>query len=158
MPSYEHRIQIERPATEVFDFVATNGDRNNPLWEEEVESWTDVSPRPIGEGTTAVMHRIEGGKRSAVHLVCTEFQPDGRIAWKHTDPGPFKFAISFTTIPLSPSLTELRVRVDITLSGPLRLMSPLIRRRMASTGLRLTGNVKTLLEATPALTGERSSV
>ena len=147
MPKDEFRFRVLRPVAEVFDFVATNGDRNNPRWEAEVLSWTDVTPRPIQKGTTAVMHRSDDGKRRDAHLLCTEFELDRRIAWKHTDPGPFKFAISFETVPVSARETELIARTDITLSGPLRLMAPLVRRRQARVGARLAGKVKELLES-----------
>ena len=147
MPKDEFRIRIQRPVADVFDFVARNVDRNNPRWEAEVLSWTDVTPRPIGQGTTAVMHRVDGGKRRDAHLLCTQFEPDRRIAWKHTDPGPFQFAISFETVPVGARETELIARTDITLSGAMRVLAPLVRRRQARVGARLTGKVKELLDA-----------
>jgi hypothetical protein len=147
VPKDEFRIRIQRPVAEVFDFVATNVDRNNPRWEAEVLSWTDVAPRPIGKGTAAVMHRVDGGKRRDAHLLCTEFEPNRRTAWKHTDPGPFQFALSFETVPVSARETELIARTDITLSGAMRLMAPLVRRRQARVGARLTGKVKELLDS-----------
>lgn len=146
MPQDEFHIRIQRPVADVFDFVATNVDRNNPRWEDEVLSWTDVTPRPIGKGTTAVMHRVDGGKRRDAHLLCSEFEPNRRIAWKHTDPGPFQFAISFETVAVSPRETELIARTDITLSGAMRLMAPLVRRRQARVGARLTRRVRELLD------------
>lgn len=146
MPKDEFRIRIQRPVAEVFDFVATNVDRNNARWEAEVLSWTEVTPRPIRKGTTAVMHRVDDGKRRDAHLLCTEFEPNRRTAWKHTDPGPFQFAISFETVPVSPRETELIARTNITLSGVIRLMAPLVRRRQARVGARLTGKMRELLD------------
>lgn len=147
MPTNVIRERIRRPAADVFEFVGANGYQNNPRWEKEVLSWSEVTPLPVRKGTTALMHREDDGKRRDVHLLCTEFEPGRRVAWQHTDPGPFRFAISFETTPTGASETELVVQTDITLSGPLRLMAPLFARRQAKTGARLMGEVKRLLES-----------
>jgi hypothetical protein len=156
MPTYERHIRINRSALDVFDFVGTNGYRNNPRWEKEVLSWSDVSPLPIRVGTTALMQRDEGGKKRDVHLRCTAYAPGRHVAWQHTDPGPFQFFISFDAIPIGATETDLVVRTVITLAGPLRLMAPLFKRQQAKTGKRLGDEVKRLLEE-PAATGAAST-
>jgi hypothetical protein len=149
MPSFELRQRVNRTAADVFDFVAVHAPENNSRWEDEVVEWTDVSPRPIRVGTTAVMKRLENGKRRDTHLLCTDYQQDRRIAWRHTDPGPFQFAIAFDTLPTGASSTDLVVNVDITLGGFLRLMGPLFKRQMAKRGGEMVARMKTLLEGEP---------
>ena len=156
MPNYERHIRIRRPAADVFDFVGVNGYRNNPRWEKEVVSWTEVAPVPVRVGTTAVMHRVEGGKRRDVPMRCVEFAIGRCVAWQHIDPGPFQFFISFEAIELSATETDLVVRTVITFAGPLRLMSPLVKRQQAKTGARLGDELKRLLEE-PARTAETVS-
>jgi hypothetical protein len=157
MPSYERHIRIRRSAAEVFDFVGVNGYRNNPRWENEVLSWSEVTPLPVRAGTTAVMHRQDGNKRRDVHLRCTEYVPGKYVAWQHTDPGPFQFFISFDALPLGATETDLVVRTVITLSGPLRLMSLLFKRQQVKTGERLGDEVKRLLEEPDAMAGAAST-
>lgn len=146
MPRYSIVQHIERPVAEVFDFIGPNVPENNPRYEREVIDWVDVSPRPIRRGTTGTMRRVDGGKRRDTHLVCTDYQAGRRIAWKHTDPGPFSFAIAFETTPVGPSRTDLAVTVDIGLSGFLVLLGPLFKRRMARNGVEMSGRIKTILE------------
>lgn len=138
--------RIARPVAEVFDFIGPNVPENNPRYEREVIDWVDVSPRPIRSGTTATMRRVDDGKRRDAHLVCTDYQPGRRIAWKHTDPGPFQFAIAFETRPAGVEQTDLAVTVDIGLSGFLRLLGPLFARRSARNGAEMIGRIKSILE------------
>jgi hypothetical protein len=146
MPHIVTHRRIEKTPAEVFDFVGPNIPENNPRYEREVIAWTNVTPRPIRTGTTAVMHRLEGSKRRDVRLLCVDYQQDRRIAWDHTDPGPFKFAIAFETLPADKGATDLVVTVDITLSGPLRLMAPLFARRSRAVGAELTERIRSILE------------
>ena len=146
MPRQVIRQRIERSTSEVFAFIGPNVPENNPRYEREVIDWVDVTPRPIGKGTTATMRRVDDGKRRDTHLVCTDYQADRRIAWKHTDPGPFQFAIAFETIPAGVASTDFVVTVDIGLSGAFRLMTPLVKRRMSRNGREMAGRIKSILE------------
>jgi len=146
MPRYAKVQRIERSVADVFEFIGPNVPENNPRYEREVIDWVDVSPRPIRLGTTATMRRIDDGKRRDTHLLCTDYQTDRRIAWKHTDPGPFQFAIAFETRPAGTTQTDLAVTVEVGLSGFLRLLGPLFARRMASNGGQMIGRIKTILE------------
>jgi hypothetical protein len=146
MPRHVIRQRIERPAAEVFAFIGPNAPENNARYEREVIDWVNVSPRPIQTGTTATMRRVDDGKRHDTHIVCTDYQPGRRTAWRHTDPGPFQFAIAFETIANSQSSTDLVVTIDIALSGPFRLMAPLVRRRMGRNGGEMIGRIKSILE------------
>lgn len=146
MPRHVVVQRVERPVADVFEFIGPNVPENNPRYEREVIDWVDVSPRPIRRGTVGTMRRVDDGKRRDTHVVCTDYQQDRRIAWKHTDPGPFQFAIAFETLAAGAGQTDLAVTVDIRLSGLLRLLGPLFERRMARNGEQMIGRIKTILE------------
>jgi hypothetical protein len=146
MPHHVERQRIARTADEVFEFVGPNIPENNPRYEREVIDWVDVSPRPIRVGTTAVMRRVESGKRRDVHVVCVDYQQGRRIAWKHTDPSPFRVDIAFETVPAGTAQTDLSVTVDITLAGPPRLISPIVQRRSGAKGKELVTRIRTIIE------------
>ena len=69
-------IEIDRPAQEVFDYLA-DGEKM-PRWMKEFTSVEKISDGPIGEGTEFRYHD-KRGTDSTYELA--EFQPPNRIAW-----------------------------------------------------------------------------
>jgi hypothetical protein len=141
MIRYEIQEHIRRSPATVFDFVAVHQVENHPRWEDEV---VEVRrPGPLAVGQKGVMVRREGTRRREVPFEITELVPDRRIRFR-SGSGGFRLDLTFDFLP-SGVETDFHVKAELSLSGPLWLLSPLFARKFPQTGARITSKLAALL-------------
>lgn len=141
MPSARHSVTINRPASEVFAFVAEG--ENAPRWRTGVLDIQRVS----GQGVVAVYRqgvRGPGGRRVAADYQVTAYQPDTMLAFK-TVAGPVRPTGEFR-LEEADGATTLTLSLQADLAGVKRLfMSGMVQRTMDAE-VAAIDNVKGLLE------------
>ena len=141
MPSASHSVVINRPASEVFAFVADG--ENAPRWRTGV---LDIQ-RESGQGVGAVYRqgvRGPGGRRIAADYQVTAYQPDTLMAFK-TIAGPVRPAGEFR-LQEADGATTLTLSLRTHLAGVKRLvMSGMVQKTMDAE-VAAIDNVKRLLE------------
>ena len=68
---------INRPVTEVFDFVAD--ERNEPRYNPGIRRAEKLSPGPIGRGTRFLAEAATGRRTSGITIEYTAFERPGRL-------------------------------------------------------------------------------
>ena len=144
MAKIEARVTVDRPITEVFDYVV-DGDKV-PEWRKSCVEIKRLSPGPLGPGTTEIYKLKTMGQTFEVMMEVTEYEPDRKYSWKATSGSPFPMQGSFTFAAVE-GRTEVAEVTEIRLGGLLRLVEPLIGwmfRREVRTDFR---RLKNILEA-----------
>jgi uncharacterized membrane protein len=142
VPSTSHSVTINRPASEVFAFVADG--ENEPRWRPGVLDIQRVS----GQGVGAVYRqgvRGPGGRRIAADYEVTAYEPDRRMAFR-TIAGPVRPTGEFR-FQESGGATTLTMSLQAELSGVKRLlMSGMVKKTMDAEVAAIE-NVKRILES-----------
>ena len=137
----EEEISIARPQGEVFAYIADV--RNDPSWHTdvlEVRSSTDV----VGPGTVFDVKVKPSMGVSEGTMTVSRFEPATLIEFR----GQMgKMAPTVTNI-CEPDANGTRVtrRIELEPSGPMRLMTPMIKRMIAKSNQGFLTNLKRLLE------------
>lgn len=125
MAHAEATVVIDRPAGEVFDFIADGS--NNPRWRQGVTDITRVS----GEGVGAVYKQTmtgPGGRPIAGDYRVTEFDRPNRLAFV-VIAGPARPTGTFQLQPEGTG-TRLTFTLDLQPSGLMKLAAPMIARQV----------------------------
>lgn len=124
MQTFENTVTIQRPAEEVFAFLANF--ENIPRWNYAIEETKKASAGPVGVGTRYRQTRSVPG-RSAEGFEVTVFEPARRLAIDGQI-GPFQATISYelearavatrlvNTVELDPSQAMLRFAAPLATS------------------------------------------
>jgi carbon monoxide dehydrogenase subunit G len=115
--------EIERPATEVFDYLADA--RNEPEWLPGAERVEKVSEGPVGLGT-----RFSGtyARAGTVELELVEFEPPRRVTFRaRSRIVHFDDAVELSE---GDGRTVLRAVMTAQPQGLMRLAAPLMERTM----------------------------
>jgi uncharacterized protein YndB with AHSA1/START domain len=129
----ETELEIERPAGEVFEYLA-NGE-NLARWMDEFSEVEKVSDGPVGKGTT---YRYVMKRGAASTFEWSEFEPGRKVAWEGPAVGAGVGSLeprgSFEIEPINGG-TRVRGTLRPQTHGFLKLLSPLMARsiRMGST-------------------------
>ena len=91
MPAFENTVMIQKPAEEVFAFLADF--KNIPMWNYAIEETSQTSTGPVGVGTRYRQTRSVPS-RSTEDFEVTVFEPASRLAI-HGQLGPFRATISY---------------------------------------------------------------
>ena len=91
MQTFENTVTIQRPAEEVFAFLADF--ENIPKWNYAIDETHKTSAGPVGVGTRYRQTRSVPG-RSVEGFEVTVFEPARRLAM-HGQIGPFRATISY---------------------------------------------------------------
>lgn len=124
MPSVSTNVFVSRPAAEVFDFLADA--RNLALWSSGVAS---VEATVVTPGPHAVYQYRFPGRRRPHFLVCADFEPCRRIAFRGQRMwSPLGTQVPLYSFDLLPHADGTLVRLSVTssLSAALVLMAPLV--------------------------------
>jgi uncharacterized protein YndB with AHSA1/START domain len=158
MPSVSTNVFVPRPATEVFDFLADA--RNLALWSSGVAS---VDAGFVPPGAKAVYRYRYPGRRRPHRLVCADFEPCRRIAFRGQRMwSPLGTQVPVYAFDLLPHADGTLVRLSVTssLSAALLLLAPVIamawRRDLPADGRKfceLLGSKAPVVPAAPAVPG-----
>ncbi|WP_033378006.1 SRPBCC family protein [Corynebacterium lubricantis] len=137
-------VTIRRPAHEVFAFVAdlTNG----PLWQDDLKSAVRVGDQPLGIGTVHEFTRVIAGRTFTSKSTFVEYEEGIHVRFV-IDDRPASGWASYTVTEKSPGITELRSQLELSLSGPMRVLQPIMRRSILRGNEREFAALKELLEA-----------
>ncbi|SEG70280.1 Uncharacterized conserved protein YndB, AHSA1/START domain [Actinacidiphila yanglinensis] len=159
MPCVSTNVFVRRTPTEVFDFLADA--RNLALWSSGVASVESAYVRP---GGNAVYRYRYPGRRRPYHLVCADYEPGRRIAFRGQRMWcPLGTQVPLYAFELLPHADGTLVRLSVTssLSAALLLLAPLVamawRRDLPADSLKfrdLLGEGRTTGEALPAASSE----
>jgi hypothetical protein len=138
-------VWVARPREEVFPYVADA--RNRPEWDEDVISEELISPEPIGVGSTIRTRMRAMGREQRYEWRITEHEAPARVGVESTS-GPFPTTLRFD-LAEDRDGTQLEFTITGRPSGALRLLEPLIARRVGAGLERNFANLKDVLEQRP---------
>jgi hypothetical protein len=136
----EAAADIRRPAEDVFDYASDPA--NEPEWNIRLKRVQKLTGRSVGVGAR---YRMEFTQGPAAISECVGFErPDG---WEHV--GGSKIISSGFSGRVMPrgEHSRLLLRMQIRPRGPLRLVLPLVRRRMQRELERDVAMIKARLES-----------
>ena len=137
---------VQRPPEVVFDFVATHHFENHPRWDPDLLQMSQTSPGPVGVGTTARVVRRQGRGQVEGTATVLQYEPDRRAAWAVRF-GPFRLDQRAELIPEQRgAATRLRLSVDTSAEGPIRVIVPFLRGRFRKTMTQSLRTIAALLE------------
>ena len=137
---------VQRPPEVVFDLVARRHFENHPRWDPDVLEMTQTTPGAVGVGTTAHVVRRQGRGRVEGAATVVEYEPDRRAAWDVRF-GPFRLHQRAELVPEQRgAATRLRLSVDTSARGPIRMIVPLLRGQFRRTVTQSLRTIAALLE------------
>ena len=140
---------VQRPPEVVFDFVARHHFENHPRWDPDLLEMSQTSSGPVGVGTTARVVRRQGRGRVEGTATVVDYEPDRRAAWDVRF-GPFRLDQRAEFVPeQGGTATRLRLSIDTSAQGPIRMIVPLLRGRFRKTMTQSMRTVAALLEQEP---------
>jgi uncharacterized protein YndB with AHSA1/START domain len=145
MPHAEHTITIARPPQEVFDYLADG--THNAEWRAGV---LEIERTSAAAGEGATYRQVlagPGGRRIDGDYRITAFDPPRRLEFQVTA-GPARPTGVFELSENGSHSARVRFALDLTATGPMKLMSAMITRTMRREVAQLD-NLKTILERTP---------
>jgi hypothetical protein len=125
------QIRIERPAEEIFDFVADL--RNEPQFNPDASNIEQQTPGPVGLGTvwTEDFRRI-----GRYETTIDEYERPAKLGFDARNPKT-DAVVRFSFEPQGDAATDVSCVVELTMKGAMRLMEPLmasmIRRQIEQT-------------------------
>jgi uncharacterized protein YndB with AHSA1/START domain len=138
----EHTVTINRPAREVFDYLADG--THNRDWRNGVIQIERVSPTD-GEGASyRQVLAGPGGRRIDGDYRVTVFEPPSRLEFLVTA-GPARPTGAFELTETPGQGTRVRFALDLQPAGLMRLMTPMIARQMRTEVAQLD-TLKAILE------------
>jgi uncharacterized protein YndB with AHSA1/START domain len=145
MPHAEHTITIARSPQEVFDYLADG--THNAEWRAGV---LEIERTSAGAGEGATYRQVlagPGGRRIDGDYRITAFDPPRRLEFQVTA-GPARPTGVFELSENDSLSARVRFALDVTATGPMKLMSAMITRTMRREVAQLD-KLKTILERTP---------
>ncbi len=118
-------IEIDRPADEVFAFLADMA--NNPRWQKGQRRCDWTSPPPLAVGSTYDQQARFLGRTIASSFEVTELEPGRRLRIE-TVGGTMPIDVTRTVEPLSDERSRVTARVRGSAPVPLRLLGPMLDR------------------------------
>jgi uncharacterized protein YndB with AHSA1/START domain len=140
MPEASNEITIAQPPEVVFAYLADA--ENDREWRPGV---VEIA-RQHGEGVGTRYRQVmsSGRRRIDADIEITEYEPDRRLAFR-TLVGPVRPTGTYELTPADGG-TALRFSLHADLTGPKRLLAPVVRKTMVSEVANLE-NLKRRLEA-----------
>jgi len=142
MIDFTVETQIARPVRDVFAY-ATDPDKL-PSWQTNTVSARREDDGPYGVGSRLrEVHRAPGGKELESVVEIVEYVPDRVFAMEVKEGTPIHGHITFEP---ADGGTRVRFRAHGKLSGPTRLMEPLLGRVLRKQFAQNVANLKEVLE------------
>jgi hypothetical protein len=137
---------VDRPPEVVFDFVARHQFENHPRWDPDLVEMSQTSLGPMGIGTAARVVRRQGRRRVEGTATVRAYEPDRVAAWDVRF-GPFRLDQRAELIPeRDGAATRLRLSIDTTAHGPVRVILPLLCPRFRKSMTQSLSTIAALLE------------
>jgi uncharacterized protein YndB with AHSA1/START domain len=141
MISIESTVSVERPADEVFAFIADV--RNDPRWHTDVLDARLVKDTVIGRGSTFQIRTKPVMGISGGSVTVSEYEPPRRVVFQ-VRMGKLEPRTTFTVVPNGRGC-EVTRRIEMEPQGLMRLMAPLM------TGMLRRSNIGFLAKLSSAL-------
>ena len=141
----ENTTEIGRPAAEVYRFVATEHARNHPRWDPGIIDFTQVGEGPVAKGTEFTFARKMMGGRKPMKLQVTDLEPDRSMSFRVS--GPMTMDMRMIVEPAGEQSSRLTFKGGGQISGPMRLMTPMIRSQMSKEIAKAQQRIKEMVEA-----------
>jgi uncharacterized protein YndB with AHSA1/START domain len=142
MQTFENTVTIQRPAEEVFAFLADF--ENIPKWNYAIDETHQAPAGPVGVGTRYRQTRSVPS-RSVEDFQVTVFEPARRLAIQGQI-GPFQAQISYE-LEAAADATRLVNNVELDPSrAALRLVAPLAAPKIKAAVAQNLGQLKLVLE------------
>jgi len=139
----ESTLDIDRPSTEVFGFVADQ--TNAPSWQHGLHEVRRMTDGPIGIGTEHVFVRRFAGRQIESRNRFTRYEPDRLVHFEIPD-GWLTGQASYLVEPHGSGRCRLTSRMQFQVAGPAAFASPLLARILARDSRRDEAALKALLE------------
>jgi uncharacterized protein YndB with AHSA1/START domain len=138
-------ITIDRPVEDVFAYVSDT--TNDPAWHTDILEARKTSEGPIGTGTTwhAKFKPTMGISEGVMEVVT--FEPN-RTEVMRGDIGPMHPTLTFLFEP-SNGGTKVTRHVQISVSGWMKIMSPMMGMMLPKQNKGFLANLKRVLEQQP---------
>jgi uncharacterized membrane protein len=137
------RIDIDRPAREVFDFVADQ--TNAPRWQRGLHEVRRITPVPVGVGTEHVFARRFAGINIESQNRYTAYEP-GRFVSFEIPSGKITGQASYLVEPTGETSSRLVSEVHFRVSGLAGLATPILARVFERDSKKNVAALKELLE------------
>jgi uncharacterized membrane protein len=137
------RIDIDRPAGEVFDFVADQ--TNAPRWQHGLHEVRRITPVPVGVGTEHVFARRFAGMNIESRNRYTAYDP-GRFVSFEIPSGKITGEASYLVEPTGANTCRLISEVHFRVSGLAGLATPILARVFERDSRKNVATLKDLLE------------
>jgi uncharacterized protein YndB with AHSA1/START domain len=125
----KHRIEINRPADEVFAYL-DQVDRHNE-WQAQLVSTTIETHGPVRVGTRVVERRnVPGGARNFPYEI-TEHDAPFKVSFRGTG-GLIRPVGTYTVDPIDESSSRMNSELDLEGHGIGKLFAALARRQLAN--------------------------
>ena len=125
----EHSVIIDRPAADIFAYLAEA--TNDQFWRDGIVSIERTSDTAaLGATYKQVIHG-PGGAHMAGDFTITEYEPDRLLGFDVTV-GPVRPAGRFTLTPQDPTRTAVTFTMDVTPTGAMRLMTKMITKELGA--------------------------
>jgi len=141
-------VEIERPATEVFDFVADM--TNAPFWQSGLHLVERIPPGPVRVGSEHVFERRFAGRTLKSRNRITELQPPTRIAFE-IPKGWISGRAAYDVVQIDGG-SRVCCRMEFRARGLGGLVEPLLARVLRHDSRRDDRRLKAVLEGHPATT------
>jgi hypothetical protein len=138
--------RVQRPADVTFDVIGTHVYENHPRWEPEVLEIRPLQDGPVRVGSRAVMVRKAFPRPREVEYSVTELVPGRRIAFDHPD-AAMHFRLSFEVVPAGADACDVHVHVEAEPHGPLRVLTPMMRRAFPGRSARISAQMARVVES-----------
>ena len=144
MIDFTVETRIARPVHDVFAYATAP--EHLPSWQTNTVSATREDSGPYGVGSRLrEVHRAPGGKELESVVEVVEYTPDRVFALEVKEGTPIHAHVTFDP---ADGGTRVRFRAHGTLSGPARIIEPLLARMLRKQFTQHVATLKQVLEGT----------
>jgi uncharacterized membrane protein len=144
MIQIEVRVDIDRPAAEVFEYLEEV--ENNPRWLSGMRSSRWTSQPPVGVGSTYAQVSQFLGRQIHTSFEVTRHEPGRLITIESREGSSFPITVTRIVEPDGDGSARVTELVDADARGFYTLATPLLKRLVERTIRRDYGTLKQLLE------------
>jgi hypothetical protein len=142
----ETSIVIDRPAVEVFEFVAIRHRENHSRWDVAVSRLVPETPGPLGLGSRFTIVRRNLREEEARTFTITEWVPPRLMEMRTSAPG-FELTLRGEFEAIRAAVTRHILVCDVKVAGMRGLLMPVMKVKFTRDLQRDMERIKTLIEA-----------